>query len=157
MWKVYGNVLLTSEIDGTDKSQAMRIRPNSNRVLRALRTWFIFYNAPVFTQLRLRIYEDQNGSAGKLIATSSNYFAPADCFTDPYAHKGLYFEFGDISIKSTNWYHILPYATGYTGNDSTHIAWSKGFPDPEYTTGLTIDFESMHVMPYRLSLVGAPL
>ena len=33
MWKVFGNVLLTADINGTDKSQAMKFRPNSNIVV----------------------------------------------------------------------------------------------------------------------------
>lgn len=157
MWKVYGNILETAEINGTDKSQAMKIKMNSNSIVKAIRTWFVFYNDPVFTELRLRIYEDQGGVAGKLIATSSNFFAPADVQTDAYAHKGLYFELPDIALKATQFYHVLPYAVGYTGNDSTHIAWSKAFPDPEYRDGLSLTFESMHVSPYRLAIVGAPL
>lgn len=157
MWKVYGNVLSTSDISGTDKSQAMKIKMNSNSIVKAIRTWFVVYNAPVFTELRLRIYEDQGGVAGKLIATSTNFFTPADLYTDDYGHKGVYFEFADIALKSTPYYHILPYATGYTGNDSTHLALSKAFPDPEYRTGLSLTYEAMHTMPYRLAIVGSEL
>lgn len=157
MWSVYGNVLATADIDGSTKSQAMKFKPNSDIVVRAFRTWFVCFNSPVFTQLRLRLYEDQNGSAGKLIATSSNFHIPSDLYTDPYALKGTYFEFEYLPLKSTNYYHVLPYATGYTGNDSTHLAWVKGWPDNEYRTGLALDFEEIHVSPYRFAIVGADL
>lgn len=158
MWKVYGNVLLTADINGTDKSQAMKFRTNSNIVVKAIRTWFVLYNDPVYTALSLKIYDDQNGSAGKLLATSTNSFAPADLLaTYDYGLKGTYFEFANISLKGTNWYHVLPYATGYTGTDASHIGWVKGWPDNEYRTGLALDYEEIHVNPYRFAIVGASL
>jgi len=157
MWNVYGNVLLSSEIDGTDKSQAMKIRTNSDIVLRALRTWFVFYNTPVFTTLSMRLYMDQGGTPGKLLSTSTTAHVPSDLFTDVYALKGTYFEFGDVSLKGTNYYWLLPYAVGYTGTDASHIAWVKGWPDNEYRTGLALDYEEIQVSPYRLAVIGAPL
>lgn len=157
MWKAYGNVLLTADINGTTKTQAMKFRPNSDVVIRAVRSWFVFYNSPVFTALSLRIYEDQGGSAGKLLATSTNSHSMAEMSTLAYAMKGTYFEFADISLKATNYYHVLPYATGYTGTDASHIGWVKGWPDNEYRTGLALDYEEIHVNPYRFAIVGAPL
>jgi hypothetical protein len=160
MWQVFGGILETAMIDGTSKAEAMRIRPNSDIVLRAMRTWFCAYNDPVFTELRLRLYEDQGGNAGKLIATSTNAFTPAEIIVDPTnvaALKGVYFEFPDIALKGTNWYHVLPYATGYTGNDASHLAWVKGWPDNEYRTGLSLTYESSMTNPYRLAVIGADL
>lgn len=161
MWKVFGNVLETADINGTSKSQAMKIRTNSNVVVKAIRTWFVFFNDPAFTSLSLRIYEDQAGQAGKLIATSTNSFTLAQVFTDAasndYALKGLYFEFDEISLKGTSYYHVLPYAVGYTGTDSSHIAWVKGWPDNEYRTGLTLSYEESIASPYRFAVVGASL
>lgn len=157
MWKVYGNVLETADIDGTTKTQAMAWVPNSDIVLRGTRTWFVMFNSPVFTQLRMRLYESQGSGAGKLIATSTNFFIPADLQTDAYALKGVYFDWADIALKGTNTYYFLPYATGYTGNDSTHIAWVKAFPDPEYRTGFSLTYEEMHARPYRLAVIGADL
>lgn len=158
MWKVYGNVLLTADINGTDKSQAMKFRPNSNIVVRAIRTWFVLYNSPVYTALSLRIYADQGGSAGKLIATSTNSHVPGDLLTtEAYGLKGTYFEFDDIALNGDTWYHVLPYATGYTGTDASHIAWVKGWPDNEYRTGLALDYEESIKSPYRFAVIGAPL
>jgi len=161
MWKVYGNALMTADIDGTTKTNAMKVKMNADTVVRAVRTWFVFFNDPVYTELRFRLYEDQGGAAGKLIATSTNALTAATIFiddaTNTSAMKGVYFEFADVALKGTNFYHVLPYATGYTGNDSSHISWVKGWPDNEYRAGLTLSYEEIQVSPYRFAVIGADL
>lgn len=153
MWTVYGAILETAELGG-GKTVSLRFRPNSNKVMKLFSTWFIFHDT-TFTALSLRLYDDRNGSAGKLIATSTNSYAPGDIFTDDYSIYGLGFEFDDIALMATSWYHLVPYATGYTGSDLSHVAWVKGWPDNEYREGLDLSFEEIHVSPYRLGPIGA--
>jgi len=154
-WKIYGNQLDADDVDGVDLSQAMRIRMNQNLVLEGLRTWFVFYGAPAFSSLRLKLYDDREGVAGKLIAQSINEWVPADVQTDAYAVKGLWFEFEHRAMRGDTFYHVLPVITGYAPSEASHIAWVKSFPDPEYRTGLDLTYEAMHVRPYRLAVVGA--
>lgn len=157
MWKVYGNYLANSEVDGTDTSQAMGFTIPEPTVILGIRTWFVFYNSPAFTALRLRIYENRGGVAGKLLATSTNSFVTAGVQTLAYALKGVYFDFDKPSLKGGIEYFCLPYVTGYTSSDSSHISWVKSFPDPEYRGSLDLTYEGMHVMPYRFAVVGASL
>lgn len=153
--KVYGAQLATSDIDGSTRNISLRFRANSNQVIKLFSTWFVFYNSPAFMSLSLKLHNDQNGLPGSFIVESTNSYAPADIFALPYSIKGLGFEFDDIAILGTAWYHLVPYAVGYTGSDSSHIAWAKGWPDNEYRTNLNITYESIGVNPYRLAPIGA--
>ena len=157
MWKNWAHPFETSHIDGTTKAEAMGITFTNNTIVRGIRTWFVFYNSPAFTRLYLRIYESQGGAAGKLIATSTNSFVPADLYTQAYAVKSCGFTFEYLTFKASTEYFLLPYATGYTGNDSTHIGWVVAFPDPEYRGGVTPTFERLFVNGYRIAIVGAEL
>lgn len=156
-WKVSGNMLETDEADGSNLLYSQRFKLNSNTVVKAIRTWVVFYNSPTFTNLRLALYENQGGFAGKLIQESINSFDPSDIYTDTHSLKGLYFTFSDIPLLGTEWYHCQLIADGYTFSEASHISWVKGYPDPEYRTGLTLTYEDRLITPYRFALVGADI
>ncbi|MEM5807963.1 MAG: hypothetical protein QW818_02420 [Candidatus Aenigmatarchaeota archaeon] len=158
-WRVWGNKIENSEADGTDLKYSLRFRADKNRVIRAIRTWIILYGNPSFTNLRLSIYERQGNSAGKKIATSLNSYSPLQILsTHQNGVKGIWFEFADIAIQKNEWYHLQILMNGYSFSESSHVAWVKGFPDPEYREGVSpITFEKLPIMSYRLAIIGSTL
>lgn len=154
-WKVQGAWYSTAELDGTTLS-GQKIRFNKNLILRGVRPQLIFYNNPVFTDIRFRLYSDRAGVPGKLLHTSA-VKTKAEILTLANGVKEPYFEFALPTFKSTDWFHLVPIATGYTGTASSHIAWRKAWPDPIYRTGLTTTFTSWPTDPYMLHIIGAEL
>jgi hypothetical protein len=152
----YGDPFDTAEM--TDSTKSVRMRPNKNIVLRAVRTWLIWYdNTDSIANLVCKIYSDRSQSAGALIATSANSFARSDIITEANGVKELYFEFDEIPMHSGTFYHFVINCSGYTGSESSHIAWRKAWPDPVYRTGWTQGLESLAVAPYMLTVIGDDL
>lgn len=157
-WKVSANLIEQNEADGTDLTYSQRFKVNSNSVVRAIRTWVVLYNNPTFTNMRMRLYENRNGVAGKVLATSTNSFVTADLLsTEVHGLKGIYFTFADVPLLGTEWYHAQILLDGYTFSDSSLVGWVKGFPDPEYREGLALTYEERLVSPYRFAVIGADL
>lgn len=154
-WKVYGNQFTTSDMTG--KSQFLKFNPTKNIVLRAIRTWYVFYNDPTFSDLTCKLYGDQDGEPGALIATASNTFNKADLFSDDYALVEVYWEFNLIPLRQEINYHFVTNCSGYTYSENSHIAWRKGWPDNVYRTGLDLDTEEIHTSPFTLAVVADEL
>jgi hypothetical protein len=155
-WSVYGDSLLTTDLDGTNlKSQ--KVRFNKNVILKAIRAWFVHYNDPVYTSLYFRIYSDNNGVPGKLLYTSTNVILKSEYITLANGIKEAYWEFDCPAFKDTDFYHFVPIANGYTGTVSSHLAWKKAWPDPVYRTGLTIDATSQNESPFDIYFIGDEL
>lgn len=152
----YGDPFDTAEMTNTSKT--VRMKPNDNIVLKAIRTWLIWNDhSGSITDMTCKIYSDRASSPGALIATSTNSFDRADIITLASGVKEIYFEFDEISLHSETFYHFVINCTGYTGTENSHIAWRKAWPDPIYRTGLDIDYEALSIAPYFLTVIGAPL
>jgi hypothetical protein len=153
----YGDPLETSEFT-TGKTKSIKMRPNKNVVLKGIKTWLIFYNySAAITDICCKIYSDQSGSANALIASSTNTFTKADIITENNGFKEIYFNFDEVSLHTSTWYHFVLHSTGYTYSTSAHVAWRKAWPDPIYRTGLPLTFESLAESPYFLIMIGDDL
>lgn len=154
-WQVKADWYSTSELNGISL-HGQRVRFNRDIVLRGIRTWFVLYNDPVFTDLSLRIYSDRSGSPGKLITTSSAV-TKAELISLANGCKEAFWELDLPTFKGTDWFHIVPVASGYTGTSTSHIAWRKGWPDAVYTTGLTPTYTNWPTQPYMIYFIGDDL
>ncbi len=130
-----------------------------NIILEAARVMVLYYNAPIFTDLYLRVYGERSGAPGKLIATSVTTYAPLDI--DPgnigYAHKEIYFQFSpQIRLRAGLKYYFTLELDNYTaGLANKHLAWATQYPDPYYATGVTILQTKAAKMPYAIHFVGS--
>lgn len=156
-WRVWGNSLSTADLTGgTDVYQPVTFTEN-NQIMLACRSWFIFYSSPVFTNLKMRVYSNDGGAPGEVIATSTNSWNAADLYTQAHAVKEMYFDFDYPTFKIDDLYHFVPYADTYTGTINSHIAWKNTFPDPPYKAGLTLTYEKLLIYPYDLTIIGSAL
>jgi len=158
-WEIFGDPILTADMTG--KTMSIRFKPNSNVVLKALKTWLIFKD-PVgdmaFSALLGKLYSDRDGSAGGLIATSTNSWEKSDLLDlEDQGVRELWFEFEETSLNSDTWYHLVLNCTGYTYDADKHIAFRKAWPDAVYRTGLPGTFESLIASPYFLIGIGDDL
>lgn len=153
--QVWGKVLTTADMTSPNVFQP--VIPNRDMVLKAIRTTFIVYNNPTFTAVGMKIWSNNGGVPGKLLHTATNTILKADLHTLANGIKEVYFEFNLPALDEANTYHFAPYATGYTGNDTAHLAWMHGFPDGVYKTNVPQTFENLLVRPFHMVLVGADL
>lgn len=132
MWVVIGDRLATTDLTTTNIFQPIISDRNISVV--ALRTWIIFYNNPPLTALGMKVYANSGGVPGSLIATSQNTFTKAEMITLNNGIKEIYFTFDNLNFRMNDIYHAVLFGTGYTGSESSHIAWRVGYPDPVYNT-----------------------
>lgn len=153
----YGKPFESADMTGT--TMYIRMRPNDDTVLKAIRTWVIFNNySAALTGLQCKIYSDNaSQTPGALIATSTNSFSKADIITETSGVKEIYFLFDEISLHTSTFYHFVLNASAYTYSSSAHIAWRHAWPDPVYRTNLPLTFESLAVSPFFLTVIGADL
>lgn len=138
-WRMIGKPYETAEMSGTP-TITQKFVCTTNQILKGINAGIIFYNDPTFTNIALRLYSDQGGSAKSLIATSSTIYTKAQCMAgDTNSYRIMGFTFGGIHLRAGMTYHLALYATGYTGDSSAHIAWRSSYPDPQYRTGLTLN------------------
>lgn len=131
----FGEVLLTA--DASNLRVFQPVVSDSSISFIANRTWFIFYNNPVFTSMSMDIYTNSpDDTPEALYASSSNSWLKADILTAANAAKSMNFNFDNLNLKAGERYHLLVRIAGYTGTNSSHIAWYKNF-DPVYNTPLT--------------------
>lgn len=157
VYPYYGKPFETADMTGTTMS--IRMRPNDDTVLKAIRTWLIFNNySGVLTGLTCKIYSDNaSQTPGALIATSTNSFSKANIITENSGVREIYFLFDEISLHTSTFYHFVLNATGYSYSSSAHIAWRHAYPDPVYQTNLPLTFESLAESPFFLTMIGADL
>jgi len=153
----YGDPFETAELT-SNQNKYIRFKPNSNIVLKALRTWLIFNDyTGTLTALVGKLYSDRGGLPGALIASSTNSFNKADIITLASGIKEIYFNFNNLPLHSSSYYHLVLSASAYTYSDASHIAWRKAWPDPVYRTGVNTNFEGLGNAPYTLSIIGDDL
>lgn len=155
-WDVWGEELLTADINVTPNLRVFQpVKFNKNIVLRAMRTWFIFYNDPALTNLTMQIYSNNGGAPGELLVASQTTHTKAELITLANGVKGMHFNFDFISLRGLDTFHFVPKATGYTGNSGSHLAWRKGWPDPVYRTNVDSTLVTLGIDPYMVSFLGA--
>jgi hypothetical protein len=153
-WTVYADSYATSELTDTSKYQPVIF--NKHLVLKAVRTWLVNYNNATFTNVSMKIYSDNSNAPKKLLYTSSNSPTKAEIFTDTNGVREFYFDFSTLpTLEADTRYHFVINASGYTGSESSHLAWLKAWPDPYYRTNLSVTFELLHTAPYALYFIGA--
>lgn len=154
-WRVWGDSYSTAAL--TDKSMYQQVTFQNNYIIRGVRTWLVVYNDPAFTSINMKVYSNEGGLPRKLLYTSSNVLLKADVHTLANGVKEVYFDFDNASFRSGDSYHFVINAVGYTGSDTSHLAWMKAFPDPVYQTGLTISFSGLLTFPYQIYFIGSEL
>lgn len=157
-----------TDLSGTEASQ--KWSPDANIFIETSRHSFVFFNSVSFGTLSMDIYSDRSGSPGQSIKTSTTAWTTASIiaagkqledgsdFTDlRYAFVELYFNWGNIPIKSALDYHFVLSATSYTGTANAFIGWVKEWPTPTYSTGVTTTIISQVKNPKTINgIVGAP-
>lgn len=156
-WSVYGEVLSPSDIDGTTLRVAQKVTFNANVVVKACRAWFIVYNNPTFSTLGFDVYADDNDSPGAFMFSTTTR-SKAELITLNNGIKEAYFELNDEAFTGTDSYWFAPKVTGaYVGNETSHLAWKKAWPDPVYRTSVDSGATMIAVAPYDIYFIGSEL
>ncbi len=157
-WRMIGRPFATADMGGITISQRI-VTPNRRLLLGGAQVGVVFYGNPAYTNLAIRLHHDSAGSPGALIATSKSY-TKAEIQTLDHAFKRIGFGFATpVPLQLSTPYHFILYATGYTGNSASHIAWRHAYPDPQYVEGLSGILDAAHAdnYPFELTLVGTDL
>ena len=128
--RTIGKQLNTADIAGNIVSQQFTLTFDTKLV--GVHTGIIIYGNPSFTDFGISIYFDNGG----LIETSS-LLSKAQIHTQDHALKFVGLELSGKIYEAGVTYHAVPYISGYTGTDSSHIAWRQSYPDPQFRSGLT--------------------
>lgn len=154
MYTCFGEILLTA--DAIAPTYYQMFTPEENMVLRAVRSFVIQYNNPTYTDFLLKLYSNNAGVPRAVIASSTNSWTKAAAFASNNSGvKEFYFDFDDVMLRGGETYHLALQATGYTGSDSSHLAWKHSFPDPAYAQGVDKSYEGLLTSPYDIVLIGA--
>ena len=157
-WTVWAQPFGSGELSDTTYYQAFR--PNSDFILKAMRTWFVVYNDPVFTDLNAKIYgtntqDESVWPPTKLIATSDSR-TKAQIHTQDYGVRETWFEWSPtVDLEANTWYAIVINGTGYTPTSSSYLAWKHSYPDPVLSTNYTANLITVNKSPYQLYFIGA--
>jgi hypothetical protein len=154
-WKVYCDTYTTSAFSNGEKT--IRARFNKNVILKACRTWVVFVNEPVVTDFKMEIWTDNNNSKGIKLYDSLNTLTKSEIITLENGVKEIYFEFDDLPFDGDIYYHFVLTGSGASFSDTSLVAWMKGWPDPVYREGLTINYENLLIAPYTIYFIGAEL
>lgn len=156
--RVYGERLVTADFAGTIPRVYVSVTFNKNFVLKAVRTWVIIYNNPTFTALQLRVYSNKNGAPAQLIHTFDKQWSLAEITDYDYALKEIYF---DVTLprffKDEDVYHFALWATDYTGDGSSHVAWKRGYHDPNAVLSVVPNTANLLHVPPNMAFIGADL
>jgi hypothetical protein len=158
--RVWGRICYNaSDLTGSSTATYQPFRMNDNIILKGLRHWIIFYNNPSVNSLKCSIYADDFSSGvhtpSSLIAESSTIWTKSDIITLDNGFFEIYYEFDDIPLQGSTWYHVVFNATTYAPTASSFVAVRLAYPDPVYATGLTVNPTKLDTMPYALYFIGA--
>lgn len=156
-WDHIAKYYSTAEMIGTPTQyQKFKITSDSSQILKGAVVVLFFYNLPVFDEVYLELWSDDNGSISRKIAESDSY-TDAECNTSNFAHRTMGFTFPGIALNPDTYYYLTVRADAYTGDETSHIAWRQSWPDPQYPTGITLTLEYGLKFPFDLSLITADL
>jgi len=164
-WQVHDTWLSTAAVNGTPDLSIFQPFKSVNRnvIVELVRTWFVFAtpsSSLALTNLTMQIYSNDVAGGnvpGHLLATSTSLWTKAQLITDDYGVIGVPFAFTDFLARKNDLYHLVPKTTGYTGTSTSNIGWRKGYPDPTYRSGLTLDYAGQLTYPRMVSIFGKQL
>lgn len=160
-WKMWGDRIETADIAALNARQ--KVKHTTSQLVRVARIWLIKYADPVYTDLTLKIYSVRNDTGddevGKLLYTSETILkATIDAeITEDHGAISLPFEFNYESVKENEEYFYVLDIGGYTGDETSHWAWRKGWPDPIYRENIEFDYEALGVAPRSLGIISDDL
>ncbi len=157
---VFGERFLAENFDGSLPKPVIYqpfTLPETTRV-KAIRTAFVIYGNPTFTGLSGKIYANQGGVPTTLIHTSNNSWANTDLLTEwDHGYKEIYFEFTNpIFLKGETLYHFAIDCSVQTFTYASHVAWVRGYPDPNTTHDMDIIPRNLGNIPFYFAMIGAP-
>ena len=148
-WEVFAVPFYNNgDLETTDVSQSLIC--SEQKVLLAVRSWFVFFGSPSFNELKMRIHKS---TANVLVAESINSYVLDEIKTEDYAVKEIHFEFDKISFSKNCEYRFSLYSTGYVATANNHIAWRVDYPNPVYP----VDFSEQIVRIGRYPLTLCPV
>jgi hypothetical protein len=157
-WRVYGDRFLTADFAGTpQKWQPFTL--DYDHAIRVIRSWFVIYNDPVFTAIKMRIYSYKNNEPYQMLYETDVNLLKAEIHTNDHGFRNLYFEFSEAPyLKAGETYALVPWVTGYTGDADSHIAWGVNFPRLIYDHADTVTgVEDLYSCPFEFTMLGARL
>lgn len=156
MQTVYGNRFVTADFSGSPVHYQSFTVPKLTKV-KAISSWFVIYNSPVFTTFSMRIYANQNSLPTDLLYTLSKTFVLSDLLTThPYGLKEVRFDNTlPIWLHADTTYHLVPWISGATLTAASHISWVKGYPDPNTTNSVPTRPDKIATLPYYMAMIGA--
>lgn len=156
MWSVFAERFQDSDFSGTPRMYQPFTVPKLTKV-KSARLWFVFKNSPTFSGLSLRIHADQSGVLTDQLFTFDTVHTLATALST-YGNglKELYFDVANpIWLHPDTTYHLAPIVSGSTLTEASHIAWVRGFPDPNTDTSVTISSSNIGRIPFYMSFIGA--
>lgn len=158
-WEVYGQPYDTGELSDTSYYQSFRL--NQDTIIKTIRTWFIVFNDPIFTDLTAKIYatddqiEDGTFPPTKLLHTSDSRLK-SQIHTLDYGARETWFQFSPtIPLEGNTWYALVINATGYIPTSSSYLCWMHAYPDPVYQTNWTPSRYTVGKSPFQIYFEGA--
>lgn len=156
-YRCWAERFVTADFSGTPVHY-QSLKPTDSIALKAIRSRFVIYNSPTFTTLSMRVYSGVSSAPGALLHTFDTTWTKAQITSYANAAMEIYFEFTNPRhFHSGDTYYFVPWITGYTGDENSHVGWIKAFPDPAYTTGLTVNPTTIAALPYNIGIIGATL
>lgn len=153
-WRVFAEQMFTADYSGSPTHSAKAVM-DYDLALKAVRTWVVMFNSPVFTQLQMRIYSNSGGYPLDLLHTFTKTWTLAEITSQPYAVREIYFDTTNaFPLIGGETYHFVLWATGYTGTASSHIGWVRTLDDPPYP-GFTPEMTDLGIAPFRITYIGA--
>lgn len=129
--------------------------PNKNVIVRYVRTQAVFFSNPSFSTLTMKVYGNlENNVRGEHLYTSDSR-TKAELITLAHGVKEFHFDFSNITLHSSNSYQFALHGVSSGLSTSSYLGWKKGFPDPVYTSGLSIGYTTPGRMPYYFYLIGS--
>jgi hypothetical protein len=160
-WKVFAERLETADMNygmGDPPAHYQSVVFTNDIHLKAVRTWVIMFNSPVFDSLQMKIFQDDGAgspSDGVVYATMDKVYTLADITTEDYCAKEIYFDNTNaIPLVGGCTYHFMLYAENYTGNSTSHVGWMKYVNDFPHT-GYTPNMKLLGVAPYKIAFIGS--
>jgi hypothetical protein len=153
-WRVWGTWISTADVAGSSPVLSMPFTPTKDTVLHVIRTWVTWTGAPVVSNLQMRVYADRSGSPSALLWTSQPL--PRASFVDNmHGAKEVPLVFSPKPwLKQGVKYHLALWPNGYTGTESSHLAWMRAFPDPAYTSGMSVNGAKLATLPFAVAFIG---
>lgn len=158
-WRVFGNRFLTADFGGAPVHYQC-FSPTEDMFLKAVQSWFIFYNNPTWTTLGMKIYSVKNSIPYQALYTADTNTASADWLqTYHNAVRAGYFAFSSPPpLKGGDIYALVPTFASYTGDQTAHIGWRKAFPKKIYDHYVALNgADDVNNYPFDFTLiVGFP-